>query len=129
MLKKYAYGKEELREFSKLNTPLYLTLGSRSRTYDFPGGPVVKTSRFQAGGKALFSGQGTKILHVALQGLKQNKTKRQTNKQNPENKKHKKEMERSQDPSNPLFFLLLAPLSTKDDHKATISFCCFLLNK
>ena len=50
MQKKYTYGKEELREFSKMNTPLYLTLGSRSRTYDFPGGPVVKTSCFHSRG-------------------------------------------------------------------------------
>ena len=55
MLKKYACGKEELREFSKMNTPLYLTLGSRSRTHDFPGGPVTKTLVPSAGS----SGQGT----------------------------------------------------------------------
>ena len=39
----------------------------KSVSRDFPGGPVVKNMRFNAGDVGLIPGQGTKIPHVAGQ--------------------------------------------------------------
>ena len=37
----------------------------KDRTGDIPGGPVVKTSSFNAGGAGLIPGQGVKISHAS----------------------------------------------------------------
>ena len=45
------------------------------QSWDFPGGPVVKTSPSSAGGVGLIPSQGTKIPHalwLAKQNIKQN---------------------------------------------------------
>ena len=41
--------------------------------WDFPGGPVVKTSTSNAGGAGLIPGEGAKIAHAS--GLKKPKQK------------------------------------------------------
>ena len=51
------------------------SITEKKKSQDFPGGPVVKTSPFNAGGAGLIPSQGAKISH-ALQ---------------PKNPKHKTE--------------------------------------
>ena len=48
----------------------------------FPGGPVVKTSHYNAVGKGSIPGQGTKISHASQPKNKQQKKKQYHNKFN-----------------------------------------------
>ena len=59
----FLQGTIKLKE--KLTVPI-----KKSQLWDFPGGPVVKTSPSNAGGASSSSGQGAKIPHASGQNRK-----------------------------------------------------------
>ena len=50
------------------------TKGQECKSWDFPGGPVVKTSPSNAGSVGLIPGQGAKIPHVSQPKNQKHKT-------------------------------------------------------
>ena len=51
------------------------TVGNDDKVWDFPGGPVVNTLPFNAGGVGSIPGQGTKIPQATWHSQKQYTTK------------------------------------------------------
>ena len=44
---------------------VYVSKSQKDKTWDFPGGPVVKPSPFNAAGAGSIPGRGAKILHAS----------------------------------------------------------------
>ena len=53
-------------EWTNRMWPIHTMDHKDGNSWDFPGGPVVKTSRSNAGGAGSIPGQGAKILHALL---------------------------------------------------------------